>query len=402
MADGFFSMGDLLQVRKPLPLLAKCGACGLYKTCKSKKMKPSGIGRKKILIVGEAPGRNEDEIGKPFVGKAGHYLRQRLQKFGVNADVDCRITNALICRPIDNRIEDQRMIEYCRPNLLKTLTEFDPNVVILLGGPAVKSLIGHLWKENVGPVTQWVGWRIPSQRLNCWICPSYHPSYLMRQESVVLDRMFEQHLQAAVELCGDKPWRKVPDYKTKVTVEFDPRSAAKLIRQVIRDGKPAAFDYEAQSIKPDTREAHLISCSVSNGDITIAYPWQGEAITATKELIVSAVPKIASNMKYEDRWTTTKLKCRVNNWMWDTMLAAHVLDNRPGITSIKFQAFVRLGVEPYNEHIQPYLESREPGGNSLNRIKEVDMSDLLVYNGLDSLLEWKVAKLQMEEMGWTT
>jgi uracil-DNA glycosylase len=401
MADGFFSLGDVLQVRKPLPLLPKCGECGLYRTCKSKKMVPFGKGRRKILIVGEAPGHTEDEVGRPFVGKAGQYLRQRLRKFGINPDTDCLITNALICRPIDNKITDQRMIEYCRPNLLKTLQEFDPNVVILLGGPAHKSLLGHLWKENVGAVTRWVGWKIPCQRYNCWVCPTYHPSYLMRQDNVVLDRMFEQHLEAALELADNKPWKQIPDYKSKVTVEYDPHTAAKLVRRVIKEGKPTAFDYETSALKPDGPNARIVCCSVSNGAVTVAYPWQGEAITATKELIVSDVPKIASNMKFEDRWTWKHLKCQVNNWDWDTMLAAHVLDNRPEITSIKFQAFVRLGVEPYNDHIAPYLESKEPGGNSLNRIKEVDMNDLLVYCGLDSLLEWKVAKAQKEEMEWT-
>ncbi|NIS13859.1 MAG: hypothetical protein GWN12_18870 [Thermoplasmata archaeon] len=81
------------------------------------------------------------------------------------------------------------------------------------------------------------------------------------------------------------------------------------------------------------------------------------------------------------------------------MQAAHILDNRRGITSIKFQAFVLLGIGEYNARVEQYLESET--ANSLNRIAEIDTRDLLLYNGLDSLLEYKVAEIQKERMRWS-
>ena len=80
------------------------------------------------------------------------------------------------------------------------------------------------------------------------------------------------------------------------------------------------------------------------------------------------------------------------------MLAAHVLDNRPGTTGLKFQAFVLLGQKSYNDHIEPLLETKSKKTH-INRIHEIDMDDLLFYNGLDSLLEYKVANIQMNMMG---
>jgi hypothetical protein len=78
------------------------------------------------------------------------------------------------------------------------------------------------------------------------------------------------------------------------------------------------------------------------------------------------------------------------------MLAAHCLDNRPGICSLKFQAFINLGVPSYNERIAPYLEASH---GPYNRIHEILLDDLLHYNGIDSLLEVKLAQYQRRKMG---
>jgi len=91
---------------------------------------------------------------------------------------------------------------------------------------------------------------------------------------------------------------------------------------------------------------------------------------------------------------------RVRNWYWDTMLASHVMDNRPGITSIKFQSFVLLGQSSYDDHIKKFFQS--PKGEERNQIDLIDMDDLLLYNGLDSLLQYKVGIKQMELLGYPT
>ena len=89
----------------------------------------------------------------------------------------------------------------------------------------------------------------------------------------------------------------------------------------------------------------------------------------------------------------------VRNWKWDTMLGAHTLDNRPGITSIKFQAFVMLGVDSWDWPIKPFLKMKNKGGNVPNRLKDAPLTTMLKYNGLDSLYEWHVAVKQMERFG---
>jgi uracil-DNA glycosylase family 4 len=406
MPQGFFASSV-----KPAPrtntLVPSCGACGLHKECNSPRMPVTGEGRLGVLIVAEAPGHNEDDEGIQLIGKAGQRLRKVLKKIGVDLDRDCWKTNAVICRPKTpndaNRTPTKQEIEWCRPNLLAAMKELKPRVVILLGGPAMESVIGHLWKPDVGPVGRWVGFQIPCQRPNAWVCPTYHPSYLEREDDGVLDLWFERHLEAAFNLTG-RPWQEKQEWDKQVQVVMDDEAAAACIRKSLelQDGA-VAFDYETTTIKPDTPWSEIVSCSVCWGrmepEVTIAFPWRGKAREAMGELIRSPVPKIAQNLKFEQRWTMKEFGHPVRNWAWDTMLAAHTMDNREGICGLKFQAFALLGYPSYNDSVEPFLSAGK-GSRGKNKILEADKFEVLRYNGLDAMLEFRLAVKQIQLLGW--
>lgn len=406
---GFFdtSVPDTKR-RKTLPLVPSCNACGLYRTCKSPKMPVDGEGRKKILVVGEPPGKNEDDQGKPFVGMSGQMVEEAMANAGIDFRKDCWITNAASCHPIGNK-KTPKMVEYCRPLVIKHILELKPEVIILLGGSAIESVIEWSWgdKENLGAVGRWVGWKIPCQKTNAWIAPTWHPSYLKREENrednnkenPIEKMFFQRHITEAVNLAGKRPWKNVPDWKNQVRVIMDDREAAKVIADFTSDDQDdlVAFDYETNMLKPDASNARIVSCALSDGVTTIAYPWLGKAIKATKRFLESKVPKVASNAKFEHRWSQRILGVRVRNWKLDTMLAAHVLDNRPAISGLKFQAYVRLGMPIYNAEVEPFFQASTC--NAENRIKQIPLRDLLVYNGLDALLEYKLAKKQLKDLG---
>jgi hypothetical protein len=211
---------------------------------------------------------------------------------------------------------------------------------------------------------------------------------------------FRQDLERAIRF-DSKPWKVVPNYQNDIECIYHPSKVRVAIQKLIQDALhldvPIAFDYEANCLKPEYPGAEIISCSMSNGQWTIAYPWVGDAVLVTDEVLRNPkIRKIASNLKYEERWTHHFLKHPVAGWYWDTMVAAHVLDNRESITSVKFQAFVLLGMKAWNEHIEPYMKVKGP--EHLNRIKELPIRELLLYNGLDSLVEWLVAKKQIRLM----
>jgi uracil-DNA glycosylase family 4 len=400
--QGFFPRTELMTVRPETLLTPKCNKCGLWEGCSSPKMTPTGKGNRRVLIVGEAPGENEDRVGKQFVGESGERLKTVLDSLDVDFRKDCWIDNAVRCHPEANKLPE-KAVDYCRANLINTIKELNPEVIILLGGTAVQSLIGWLRNEKKpGGVMQWAGWQIPSQRLNAWVCPTYHPAFLgylkENQGQKAAETLWKKHLKAAFELRG-RPWNKIPDYESKVDVIYEEEEATEEIYQFFVRKNPISFDFETNMLKADHEDGFLYCCSMSDGKKTIAYPMTAQTEAATASLLKSKVPKMGWNLKFEEAWAREKLGVRVKNWVWDGMVAAHLLDCRDGITGLKFQSFVRLGVEPYEEKMKEYLKSFDKGGYVPNKIKQAGLRSTLIYCGLDSLFEYKVGRMQMKEMG---
>lgn len=408
--DEFFSESQVLT-RTPIPLLPQCGRCKLDTQCKTPKMRVDGEGQKGILVIGERPGWEEDRDGKPLIGETGEVVRKMLRNCDVNFRRDCWITNAIICKPKNEVVP--ATVDWCRPNAIKAIKKLKPSVIILLGGDAVRSVIGWLWKPNTGPISRWAGWRIPSIELNAWVCPTYQPAQLFHSKDPVLGMELQEHLSQAAALAGTRPFPDgVPDYDSQVEIIHSADDAARRLRQYTSG--MVAYDYETTCLKPDSEQAEIICCSVCwNGKETIAFPWYGAVKSALSDILANPdIGKIAANLKMEDRWTTAKLGIRVRGWAWDTMLAAHVLSPRggkddkdkrkeaSGVTGLKFQAFVHLGVRDYSHHIEPFLQSKVKGGNNPNRIREIRLDDVLHYCSLDSLYEYELAQIQMKEMGW--
>jgi hypothetical protein len=153
---------------------------------------------------------------------------------------------------------------------------------------------------------------------------------------------------------------------------------------------------ENDCLKPDG-DGKIVCCSVSDGIISVAFPWHGDAIQAVLELAKSDVPKRGWNVQHEIRWLLAKHGVRVRNWEWDGMNNAHIMDNREGISGLKFQAFALVGAPSWDDAMKPYLKGR--GGYGKNRIWEIWKQDpraVLSYCGLDSLYEFRAAEVQMK------
>lgn len=397
MGKGFFSKYVDEDRRKKVKEKNKqkkdlCENCKLYKTCTSPKMQPTGQGLKKILIIAEAPGKQEDEKGIQLVGQSGKLLRYYLRKYELSLEKDCWKTNAIICRPKKNKTPTTAQINYCRDNLLKTIERLKPEKIITLGGVALQSLIGK--KMNDIAIGKFVGWQIPDQEYKCWIFPNYHPAYLLRNpDDIVLHKNFEKYLKEAID------WEEeFPDYsnaKEKITIikNLDDFKHIRFLKTI-------AFDYETTGIKPH-RESHEIICmSMSDGEKNIVFPiFENENFKKIiKDFLKSdLVKKVAQNLRFEHLWSNKILGTNVENWYWDTMIATHILDNRSGITGLKFQTYVNFGVAGYDNDVKKYLESKEKGANNSNKIKECDMDELLLYCGMDSYFTFELYKKQKKQ-----
>ena len=93
------------------------------------------------MLIGEAPGRDEDLSGKPFVGRAGQLLDRMLEAIGL-AEEHVYITNTVFWRPPGNRTPTPEEVEACAPFLARQIELLSPQVLVLLGGAAAKTILG--------------------------------------------------------------------------------------------------------------------------------------------------------------------------------------------------------------------------------------------------------------------
>lgn len=406
----FFPSHILNTPKSEAGIVPKCGACKLFANgCRSPKMKVSGKGGKGIYIIGEAPGEDEDERGIQFVGRSGRELQSALSRHGIDMREDCWLDNALVCRPKGNVIpkkDEDKLISYCQPHLITNIRERKPHLILTFGKVAIKGLVKNFLMEDKGSTWQmakWAGLEIPCQKLNAWICPNYHPSFLLRERehnkeaSKVTDLYFNRFLREALK-HKTRPWKQVPDFLSMVECIADTNDAVRAIRS-FRHDKLIAFDYETTSLKPDNEKVRqIVCCSISNGKRTICYPWNRETRNATCKILENGdIKKVGANVKFEDSWTWTAEGIRVRGWFWDIVNSQHILDCRRGITSVKFQGFAELGQADWSHLIKPYLEAAT--GNDSNRIQQVNKMDLWIYCGIDSLIEYLRAVQQVELAG---
>lgn len=129
-----------------------------------------------LMIVGEAPGQNEDEQGLPFVGKSGQLLDKILASVNLDSQRDVYICNVNKCRPPGNRKPTPSEMEACKPYLLEQIRLVSPKIILLTGATAVQGILGD--KRGITKIRgQWFDWE------GRFCMPIFHPAYLLRNPS---------------------------------------------------------------------------------------------------------------------------------------------------------------------------------------------------------------------------
>ncbi len=153
-----------------------CRRCGL---CESRRQTVFGVGseRARWMLIGEAPGAEEDARGEPFVGQAGRLLDQMLVAAGLSRTDDVFITNVLKCRPPGNRNPEPLEAETCSGYLYRQIELLQPDLILLLGRFAVQSVL-KTDSSLAGLRRQVHTYRAASRDIPV-VC-TYHPAYLLR------------------------------------------------------------------------------------------------------------------------------------------------------------------------------------------------------------------------------
>ena len=177
-----------------------CTACELASTRQTVVIS-RGNPNADLMLIGEAPGAQEDDQGIPFVGRSGRALDQLLREVDLDPSRDLYICNAIKCRPPNNRRPKKAELAACRPWLNLQLAAMNPKVIVLTGATAVEAILGIK-----GGMTQLRGqWQSWNGRA---VMPIFHPSYLLRNPSKAAGAPIDLTRQdlAAVRHRLCEPW----------------------------------------------------------------------------------------------------------------------------------------------------------------------------------------------------
>ena len=156
-------------IRQDIGDCTRCKLCNL-----GRRQIVFGVGNPQadLMFVGEAPGRDEDIQGIPFVGRAGQKLTQIIEAIGLKRDA-VYIANVIKCRPPENRNPEPDEVDTCEPFLFRQIDSIKPRVIVALGTFAARSLL-----KTDAPISRLRG-RVYEYR-GAKLVPTFHPAYLLR------------------------------------------------------------------------------------------------------------------------------------------------------------------------------------------------------------------------------
>lgn len=345
----------------------------------------------------------EDEEGRHWQGKVGRILQRTYRRLGVNLFEDCLNVNSVNCWPgKGNKKPTAKQIACCRNVMVENaLYKNQPELIMLFGSSALQSFLGHRWagkSDSLGGITRWRGFVIPDREFKTWVAPVFHPSYIARMDEEI-ETLWIEDIERALEVSKNP----LPKYKEP---EIEVINDLERLYEIESD--LTAFDYETTGLKPQASGHRIISCAIADTqDHVFAFEMPKKRKDQKPFLDYLENPnigKVAANMKYEHIWSQVRLKTQVKGWDFDTMLAGHVLDNRPRISGLKFQTYINFGIIDYSSKVDKYLHAGD-SGNDKNKIEELvsteeGLNDLLTYNAYDSIYELRLANMQIQEMNY--
>ncbi|MCX8159667.1 MAG: uracil-DNA glycosylase [Candidatus Saccharicenans sp.] len=197
IASGFSGAGgeitpDGEEWERLIRKIMGCQACPLFKG-RTQAVPGEGNRQARLMFVGEAPGRDEDLQGRPFVGRAGQLLTRIIQAMGFSRE-EVYIANVIKCRPPENRTPRPDEVKACSPYLLRQIDLIRPKVIVALGKVATDFLLQSpkSMSELRGNFGEFQG--IP-------VMPTFHPSYLVRNEgNKEIKKMVWEDMKKVLEL----------------------------------------------------------------------------------------------------------------------------------------------------------------------------------------------------------
>ena len=177
--------------------LGECTRCVLSRLGRKTIVFGEGDPHAELMFVGEGPGADEDEQGRPFVGRAGQLLNKMIEAMGLKRE-QVYIANVVKCRPPGNRTPEREEIETCSPFLLRQIAVIQPKAIVALGAVSARCLLG-LSEPMARLRGRWFDFR------GTRLAVTYHPAFLLRDPRQKKETW--KDLQMVMEYLGLKPKR---------------------------------------------------------------------------------------------------------------------------------------------------------------------------------------------------
>ena len=281
-------------------------------------MPGSGPKKAKIMLVGEAPGQNEDREGVPFIGKSGILLTESLESVGLSRD-DIYLTNAVKCgTPEENTQPKAKDLKACRHFLEKEIKAVKPNVIGVLGGVALEAV---LKRKGITKIQNNV---FISEEFGIKVVPVIHPAFVLRNPGE-----YSQFLKGIGIIATESTDKQLVDTDKHKTSHVDADTPKKIDR--VLDAIDAAdyfvFDLETTSLEIMRAQIICVALSWKPG-IGATIKWDAFSKSQRKRmcnLLLSKKMKIGHNLKY-DISVFLANHVKVRGPFFDTLLAISLIN----------------------------------------------------------------------------
>jgi len=374
----------------------------------------TGEGRLNTLMLGEAPGGEEDRRNTQFVGEVGQLLRKHLESEGFDLDRDFWKRNVVNCRPTDengyNRTPTKRELQCCEHTWRHTISELRPEFIFLLGGEAVKAFFMNRSQpitKNL-TITRWRRLCIPDPITQAWVIPMFHPSFA--KHSPDAEPLVKGDLVYGLNCMKPGNRLQPPEFHHWEKFVEPVVNFSEIMRRLhcIVTKKPGiVIDYETNRKRPYQEGSQIFTIGIAESDQekTWAFPYkypgywnreQLEAITYSWIAILEDpnILKTAQSIQMEESWSRIIFGIEVQGWDLDTMVCSHIKDERDGFTGLDFQVFINWGYE-YGQDIAPF---KKEVSNGFNLMHQVPLNKLLIYNGQDTFFTKELALIRLREL----
>jgi len=361
-----------LPPNTPEGITEECVKCLAYPCCNSPFMNPYGKNELGVVLVGDCPSAEDDRRGRPFMGNDGEELSLILRSMGLDVGRDFLRLNVMQCFPANGEFK-KVSANKCKHRWHKQILDSKPQLIIMLGGDAWKlvgdpplPLSGH--PPNITSVR---GRVFPLRQYGCWGLATLHPREIFKS----LDNKRDPNLHKEItDLVTKDLWRgfehlgkplpELPnpkDYMVMRTVE----EVLNLEKALFDDDRPVSVDYEtnqADPYGPNPPQILFLSVAIMGAEhFSFIIPldhkehtWlpeeRLEVVRIITRIMSKEKKKIVQNVSFEMMWTEIYFGVPFENYIYDTMLGAHVIDSRKGTTSLAFQVF-ELNGDKYKEKV---------------------------------------------------